>query len=101
MKVTVDISLWKMQLSNKNFTFKTLVMFEKAFKRTFVHVDDMARGIVYAIENYDSMKNNTFNVGGDFNNFNKEEIALMIKDRVDYYLHFAEIGEDEDKRNTI
>jgi nucleoside-diphosphate-sugar epimerase len=78
---------------------KLLVMFEKTFKRTFIHVDDMAKSIVYAIENYDSMKNNTFNVGGDFNNYNKEEIALMIKDKVDYYLHFAEIGEDEDKRN--
>lgn len=78
---------------------KTLVMFEKSFKRTFVHVNDMADSITYAIENYDSMRNDTYNVGGDFNNFNKEEIALMIKERVDYYLHFAEIGEDEDKRN--
>jgi nucleoside-diphosphate-sugar epimerase len=59
----------------------------------------MADSIVYAIENYDIMKNNTYNVGGDFNNFSKEEIALMIKDKVDYYLHFAEFGEDEDKRN--
>ena len=78
---------------------KTLVMFEKSFKRTFIHVNDMADSIIYAIENYDSMKNNTYNVGGDFNNYNKEEIALMIKERVDYYLHFAEFGEDEDKRN--
>ena len=52
-------------------------MFEKTFKRTFIHVDDMAESIIYAIENYDSMKNNTFNVGGDFNNYNKEEIALL------------------------
>ena len=51
------------------------------------------------IENYDKMRNDTFNVGGDFNNYNKEEIALMIKHKVDYYLHFAEFGEDEDKRN--
>jgi len=78
---------------------KTLVMFEKTFKRTFIHVDDMADGIIYAIDNYDSMKNNTYNVGGDSNNYNKEEIALMIKEKVDYYLHFAEFGEDEDKRN--
>lgn len=78
---------------------KTLVMFEKSFKRTFIHVNDMADSIIYAIENYDSMKNNTYNVGGDCNNYNKEEIALMIKERVDYYLHFAEFGEDEDKRN--
>ena len=78
---------------------KTLVMFEKTFKRTFIHVDDMADGIIYAIDNYDLMKNNTYNVGGDSNNYNKEEIALMIKEKVDYYLHFAEFGEDEDKRN--
>lgn len=78
---------------------RTLVMFEKSFKRTFIHVNDMADSIIYGIENYDSMKNDTYNIGGDFNNFNKEEIALMIKERVDYYLHFAEIGEDEDKRN--
>lgn len=78
---------------------KTLVMFEKSFKRTFIHVNDMADSIIYGIENYDNMKNDTYNIGGDFNNFNKEEIALMIKEKVDYYLHFAEIGEDEDKRN--
>jgi len=78
---------------------KTLVMFEKTFKRTFIHVDDMARSILYAIENYDKMNGNTYNVGGDINNFSKEEIALMIKDKVDFYLHFAEFGEDEDKRN--
>jgi nucleoside-diphosphate-sugar epimerase len=45
------------------------------------------------------MKNNTYNVGGDSNNYSKEEIALMIKEKIDYYLHFAEVGEDEDKRN--
>jgi len=26
---------------------------------------------------------------------------LMIKDRIDYYLHFAEIGKDEDQRNYV
>ena len=45
------------------------------------------------------MKNDVYNVGGEMNNFNKEEIALMIKNKVDYYLHFAEFGQDEDKRN--
>ena len=78
---------------------KLLVMFEKTFKRTFIHVSDMANAIIHAIDNYDSMKNNTYNVGGDSNNYSKEEIALMIKEKIDYYLHFAEVGEDEDKRN--
>ncbi len=64
-------------------------MFEKSFKRTFIHVNDMADSIIYGIENYDLMKNDVYNVGGEMNNFNKEEIALMIKNKVEYYHHFA------------
>jgi len=45
------------------------------------------------------MKHSIFNIGDNSNNFSKEEIALKIKKRIDYYLHFADIGEDEDKRN--
>lgn len=45
------------------------------------------------------MKHSVFNAGDDANNFSKEEIALKIKEKFDYYLHFADIGEDEDKRN--
>jgi nucleoside-diphosphate-sugar epimerase len=32
-------------------------------------------------------------------NFTKQEVAEKIKAKVDFYLHFAEIGEDADKRN--
>ena len=78
---------------------KSLVMFEKTFKRTFIHVDDMADSFIFGLENFEKMNGEVYNIGGDINNFNKEEIALMIKDYIDYYLHFAEIGEDEDKRN--
>ena len=45
------------------------------------------------------MKHSVFNIGDNSNNYSKEEIALKIKKRIDYYLHFADIGEDEDKRN--
>jgi len=76
-----------------------LILFEKTYKRTFVHVEDIARSIIFAIKNYERMKQSIFNIGDNSNNYSKEEIALKIKERIDYYLHFADIGQDEDKRN--
>lgn len=78
---------------------KFLILFEKTYKRTFVHVQDIARSIIFAIQNFEKMKYSIFNIGDDSNNYSKEEIALKIKERIDYYLHFADVGEDEDKRN--
>ena len=46
-----------------------------------------------------SLKDDVYNVGSDKMNYSKEEIAYLVKDKVDYYLHFAEFGSDEDKRN--
>lgn len=78
---------------------KFLILFEKTYKRTFVHVNDISRSIVFSAINFEKMKNSIFNIGDNSNNHSKEEIALKIKERIDYYLHFADIGEDEDKRN--
>jgi nucleoside-diphosphate-sugar epimerase len=76
-----------------------LIMFERSFKRSFIHVDDMARSFLFAIENHDKVESGAYNIGDEQNNYSKEEIALLIKDKVDYYLHFADVGEDKDKRN--
>jgi len=78
---------------------KILILFEKAYKRTFAHVKDIARCILFSMENFDNLKEKIYNVGNNANNLSKEEIALKIKERVDYYLHFAEIAKDEDQRN--
>lgn len=78
---------------------KFLILFEKSYKRTFAHVQDIASSILFTIQNHEKMKNSIFNVGDNSNNYSKEEIALKIKDRLDYYLHFADIDGDEDKRN--
>ena len=43
-----------------------------------------------------------FNAGLDEANLSKEELALKIKAYIPgFYLHFAEIGSDPDKRNYI
>jgi len=78
---------------------KVLILFENNYKRTFVHVQDITRSILFAIQNIEKMKHSILNIGDNENNYTKKEIALKIKERIDYYLHFADIGEDEDKRN--
>jgi len=78
---------------------KSLILYEKEFKRTFIHVRDMARAFHFALENFAKMKNEVFNVGSENMNFSKREIAEKIQNKVPFYLHFADVGKDEDQRN--
>jgi nucleoside-diphosphate-sugar epimerase len=78
-----------------------LVIFEKDFKRNFVHIRDVADCICYAID-ADHMTGRVFNLGLDSANLSKEELALRVKAHVpNFFLHFAAIGQDPDKRNYI
>jgi nucleoside-diphosphate-sugar epimerase len=79
-----------------------LVLFEKDFKRNFVHVRDVADAMLHAIANRANMTGQVFNLGLDSANVSKEELALRVKAHVpNFYLHFAAIGQDPDKRNYI
>ncbi len=79
-----------------------LTIFEKDFKRNFVHVRDVADCFIHCIENAPKMLGRPFNVGLDSANLSKEELALKIKEVVPrFYLHFSEIGSDPDKRNYV
>lgn len=79
-----------------------LVLFEKDFKRNFVHVRDVADCFVHALANGPAMAGRPYNLGLDSANLSKEELALAVKTHVPkFYLHFAAIGEDPDKRNYV
>ena len=83
-------------------TDKYIVIFEKDFKRNYVHIRDVADCMIYCIENSDRMVGRPFNVGLDAANLSKEELALKVKEYVpNFYIHFGEIGSDPDKRNYI
>ena len=80
----------------------TLVIFEKDFKRNYVHIRDVADAFVFAIENAARLAGRPYNLGLDAANFSKEELALKIKEHVPrLYVHFAEVGSDPDKRNYV
>ncbi len=78
---------------------KELIVYEKDYWRSFIHIKDMARSLIFAIENYDEMKNQVFNIGSKDCCMTKEDVALKIKEYVDYYLKFANFGHDPDQRN--
>lgn len=81
---------------------KFIVLFEGHFKRNFIHVRDVARAFIHALENFDVMKNETYNVGLSDANLSKIELCREIQKQVpDFYFHEAEIGQDPDKRNYI
>lgn len=79
-----------------------LVIFEKDFKRNYIHIDDVADAFIHCMENFENMKGNAYNCGLDEANYSKAELADIIKSKVkDFYIHYAEIGSDPDKRNYI
>ena len=83
-------------------TDRYLVIFEKDFKRNYIHIRDIADCFIHCIEHSEQMVGRVYNVGLDAANLSKEELALKVKDHVPgFYIHFAPIGSDPDKRNYI
>jgi nucleoside-diphosphate-sugar epimerase len=79
-----------------------LVIFEKDFKRNYIHIRDVADCFVHAIANGERMVGRPYNAGLDQANLSKEELALLVKQFVPrFYLHFAEVGSDPDKRDYV
>ena len=94
----------RLDLMPNDFTYqavknRNLIVYEGGFKRTFIHVRDMARSIMFALDRWDTVKDDVYNVGHESMNFTKEEIARQVLKHVNFYLHFAEVGTDADQRN--
>lgn len=79
-----------------------LVIYEKDFKRNYVHIEDVAECFCFCLEQFDEMQGGAYNIGLNEANLSKEGLALKIKEHVpSLYIHFAEVGSDPDKRNYI
>ncbi len=79
-----------------------LVIFEKDFKRNYVHIRDVAECFVHCLEHAPQMTGKPFNLGLDAANLSKAELAQKVKTFVpDFYIHYAEVGRDPDQRNYI
>ena len=97
----------RLDLLINDLTFKSLtegyaVIYESHFMRTFIHVRDIARVFLFAIDNHKQMKNNVYNVGSNNMNFSKKDVCELIKSKIsESYFNYADVGQDADKRNYI
>ena len=79
-----------------------IIIFEKEFKRNYIHIRDVADCFIHCIKNANTMVGHPYNVGLDSANLSKEELAFKIKEYIPkFYLHFSEVGRDPDRRNYI
>ena len=54
-------------------------IFELKFRRNFIHVRDVVRGIVFSIKNFNRLKSNVYNLGLSSANITKIDLAKKIK----------------------
>ena len=83
-------------------TERYLVIFEKDFKRNYIHIRDVADCFIHAIDHADEMIGMPFNTGLNEANLSKAELAEKVREHVpEFYVHYAPIGTDPDRRNYI
>src|SRR3989344_1569181 len=79
-----------------------VVLFEADFKRNYIHVRDVARAFIHAMDNFEKMKNEPYNVGLSSANLSKLELCEEIKKQIPNFTFLVSpIGRDPDKRNYI
>lgn len=81
---------------------KFIVLFEPNFKRNYIHIRDVAEAFVFAINNYDKLKGETFNLGLSDANLSKKELCQRIQKYQNNFTFFeSDLDADPDKRDYI
>lgn len=78
-----------------------IVIFEPNFKRNYIHLRDVCRAFIKCIDDFDSMKNNIYNVGLSSANISKLELCKLINKYHNFSIKIDDFHEDPDKRNYI
>ena len=64
--------------------YKKLTIYEPHFRRNFIHINDVVDGIIYAIQNFNSLKSNVYNLGLSSANITNHMLAKKIKKQLKY-----------------
>jgi nucleoside-diphosphate-sugar epimerase len=97
----------RMDLLVNDFTYRAvkdrfIIVFEGHFKRNYIHIRDVAKAFIHAIDNFDSMKGQAYNTGLSDANISKLELCGRIKEQLPDFVYLeSPIGEDPDKRDYI
>jgi nucleoside-diphosphate-sugar epimerase len=102
MSPRMRIDLLVNDFVHRAVTDRFVVLFEAHFKRNYVHIRDVARAFLHAIDNFDGMRCSAYNVGLSDANLSKAELCERIKAHVAEFVYLeAPIGGDPDKRDYI
>ena len=97
----------RLDLLVNDFTYRAvndsaLILFESHFKRNYIHVRDIASAFLHAINNYQTMVGEVYNVGLSNANVSKWELCEIIQKQLPNFTFMqAEVGVDPDQRNYI
>lgn len=97
----------RLDLLVNDFTYRAVVdrfvvLFEAHFKRNYIHVRDVARAFYHALDHFDEMKGQPYNVGLSDANLSKMELCQEIQKQIpDFTVMEAPIGKDPDQRNYV
>ncbi len=97
----------RMDLLVNDFVYRAMhdravTLFEGHFKRNYIHIRDVARAFLFAIEHFDSMKGQAYNLGLEDANLSKIELCQVIQRFFPKFVYLeAPVGEDPDKRDYI
>jgi nucleoside-diphosphate-sugar epimerase len=79
---------------------KLITVFEPKFRRNFIHVRDVTKGIIFAINNFYKMRSNVYNLGLSNANITKIDLAKKVKHYIgDVKICIINNSKDPDKRD--
>ena len=75
-------------------------IFEPKFRRNFIHIRDVVKGIVFSIKNFNRLKSNVYNLGLSSANITKIDLAKKIKKQLKKLkIRVVKNKSDPDKRD--
>lgn len=79
-----------------------IVLYESHFKRNYIHVRDVSSVFIHAINNFEKMRGQIYNVGLSNANISKLELCERIKLQIkNFIIMEAPMAADPDQRNYI
>lgn len=78
-----------------------LNIFEADNMRTFIDIRDFSDSLIFAIENFNKLKYNVYNIGDSTNNWSKRQLAEYIKTKTECFISYNETDKDADARDYI
>jgi nucleoside-diphosphate-sugar epimerase len=86
---------------SKALKYKKILLYEPHFKRNYIHISDVADAFLFAINNFNNLKGEVYNLGLSSANLSKLQLANLIKKHYPITIKINNFKKDPDQRNYI